>query len=198
MSLKLVMTERFDAKTIRAELSEHLEVGEPEFIALNAADPPSILQALGDSLSWLPLKAAVAVFLSTLAKRAADATWDRLTSLFESNEVRPLLAVVKTLRKAANSVDGKVAIFVGLDIPDDRFGTAMPIKLDDPEEKTTRELASFVAHVDQLSKTMQAEVEAGRAPLGRAIIEPQDDGSLLVRWEARADDSRHELRIPAS
>ena len=196
MSLKLTLSGKFDAEAIRTELSEHLEVNEPSFLASFTADPPSFLQILGDALSWLPLKAAATIYLAALAKRAGDATWDRLASLFENNEVKPLADVAKTLEKAANSVNGKVTISVGLNIPDDHFGTVMPIKPDDPE-KTAHELASFIAHVEQLSRAMQTEVESGYAPLGRAIIEPQDDGSLLVRWRARADDSYHELRIPA-
>ena len=51
---------KFDAEAIRAELSEHLKVSEPEFLVFRAGDPPSVLQLLGDALSWLPLKAAAA------------------------------------------------------------------------------------------------------------------------------------------
>ena len=198
MSLKLVLTASFfrNAETIRAGLSEHLEVDKPYVLLQASADPPSVLELIGDALSWLPLKAAATVYLATLAKRAGEATWDRLTSLRENNEVKPFTDVVKTLRKTADSVNGKVTILFGLNIPNDDFGTAMPVELDDPEE-AARRLASFIAHVEQIAKAMQAEVDAGRAPLGRAIIEPQDDGSLLVRWLARADDSYHELRIPA-
>ena len=195
--LKLALSEKFDAEAIRAELSEHLKVREPEFLVFKAVDPPSVLQLLGDALSWLPLKAAAAVYLSTLAKRAADATWDGLVSLFNSNEVKPLVDVAKTLATAADSVDGKVTIGVGLNIPDDHFGTAISIKPGDPEEMA-RVLASFIVHAEQISKAMQAEIETGRTPLGGAIIELQDDGSLLVSWVAQADFSRHELRIPSA
>ena len=195
--LELVLSEKFDAETIQAELSEHLKVSEPKFLFFKAVDPPSVLKLLGDALSWLPLKAAAAVYLSALAKRAADATWDGLASLFNSNEVKPLADVAKTLATAADSVDGKVTIVVGLNIPDDHFGTAISIKPGDPEEMV-RVLASFIVHVEQISKAMRAEIETGRTPLGAAIIELQDDGSLLVSWVAQADFSRHELRIPSA
>ena len=152
------------------------------------------------SSSWVMLGlgchlvAAATVYLSTLAKRAANATWDRLASGFNSKEVKPLTAVAKTLATAADSVDGEVTIAVGLNIPDDYFGTAISIKRRDPEE-VARVLASFIVHVEQISKAMEAEVKAGRTPLGRASIELQDDGSLLVSWVAQDDFSRHELRI---
>ena len=195
--LKLVLSKKLDAEAIRAELSEHLKVSEPKFLFFKAVDPPSVLQLLGDAGAWLPLSAAAAFYLSTLAKRAADATWDGLASLFNSNEVKPLADVSKTLATAADSVDAKVSIVVGLNIPDDHFGTAISIKPGDPED-VGRVLASFIVHVEQISKAMEAEVKAGRTPHGRASIELQHNGSLLVSWMAQDDFSRHELRIPRS
>ena len=106
--LTLTLTENFDAETIRAEFSKHLKVDDPKFVYLRTADPPSILQLLGDALSWLPLEKAAKAFLSELAKRAGNATWDRLASLLKINAVKPLADVAETLEKAANSVDRKV------------------------------------------------------------------------------------------
>ena len=160
MPLELKMTEKFDGQTIRTDLGKHLEVDEPKFMSLHTTDPPSILQILGDVASWFPLIAPATVYLSTLAKRAGNATWDRLASLFENNEVRPLADVVKTLRKAADNVDGKVVIFVGLNIPDSRFGTAIPIKPDDPEEKTTLE-AGFIRR--PCRTTIESDAGRGRS-----------------------------------
>ena len=102
-----------------------------------------------------------------------------------------------TLAAAADGVDGEVTISVGLNIPDDHFGTAISIMPGDPEE-VARVLASFIVHVEQISKVMRAEIEAGRTPLGPAIIKLQDDGSLMVSWVAQADLNRHELRIPSA
>ncbi len=78
----------------------------------------------------------------------------------KSNEVKPLADVVKTLATAANSVDREVTIAIGLNMPDDRFDTAISIKTGAPEE-VARVLAPFIVHVGQLSKAMRAEVEAG-------------------------------------
>ena len=196
--MELVLSEKFDVETIQAELSEYLKVSEPKLMLLRSADPPSILNLLGDAQAWLPLKAAAAVYLSTLAKRAGDATWEGLASLLKSNEVKPFADVAKTLATAANSVDGKVTMTVGLNIPDDHFGTAISIKPDPPEQVTRILLASFVVHVEQIEEAMRAEIEAGRTPLGGAKIELQEDGSLLVSWVAQADSSCYELRIPST
>ena len=198
--LTLTLTDNFDAETIRGELSKHLTVDEPKFVYLRAADPPSVLQLLGDALSWSPLIAAatavVTVYLSTLAKRAANDTWDGLKSLLKSNEAKPLADMAKTLEVAANSVTGEIRIGVGLSIPDDYFGTTMYIKPSTSEEMAYR-LAFFVVQAEPISKSMQAEIAAGHTPLGGATIELCSDGSLLITWVSQADSSRHELRISA-
>ena len=69
-----------------------------------------------------------------------------------------------------------------------------PYKSSDPEA-VARVPAYFIVHVEQLSKAMEAEVAAGREPDGEAIIELQDDKSLLVRWQTQDGDA-HELQIP--
>ena len=69
-----------------------------------------------------------------------------------------------------------------------------PYKSSDPEA-VARVPAYFIVHVEQLSKAMEAEVVAGREPDGEAIIELQDDKSLLVRWQTQDGDA-HELQIP--
>ena len=108
-------------------------------------------------------------------------------------EGEPLADVATTLATAPARVDGEVVISVGPNIPDNSFGTSMPIKSSDPEE-VARVLACFIVHAEQLSKAMQAEVAAGGRPLGPAIIELQDDESLVVRWRTR-DGRTHELQI---
>ena len=193
--LYLELSEKFrdEADDIRAELSKHLKVGRPLFTYRKSADPtlPSSIILLGGFLAWKVLYPPVKAFLETLGKRAGEATWDKFAN---RDDAKPLTDVATTLATAAAHVDGEVTISVGLNIPDDRFGTSISIKSSDPEA-VARVLAYFVVHVEQLSKAMQAEVAAGRAPFGPAIIERQDDESLVVRWNTR-DGLAHELQIP--
>ena len=213
--LYLELSEKFrdEADDIRAELSKHLKVGRPLFTYRKSADPtlPSSIILLGGFLAWKVLYPPVKAFLETLGKRAGEATWDKFanrddakpltdvattlaTAAAHVDDAKPLTDVATTLATAAAHVDGEVTISVGLNIPDDRFGTSISIKSSDPEA-VARVLAYFVVHVEQLSKAMQAEVAAGRAPFGPAIIERQDDESLVVRWNTR-DGLAHELQIP--
>lgn len=196
LELNLTLSEKFnmdDAENLQSDLSKHLKVGKPKIMFRRAADPTltAFVQLLGDAKVWLPLGAAAAAYLSTLAKRAAEATWDKF---FNSNEVKPLADVATTLTTVAEKVGGEVEMVIGLNIPDDHFGTAISIKASEPEE-VARVLASFIVHVEKLSKAMQEEIEAGRVPFGPAIIKLQDDGSLLIRWRKKDDPSVHELRL---
>ena len=191
--LILGLSEKFhhEADSIRAELSKHVKVGQPQLFTYFSVDPPSLIQLLGGFLAWKVLYPPAKAFLETLGKRAADATWDKFAN---RNEVKPLADVATTLATASACVDGEVVITVGLNIPDDYFGTSIRIKSSDPGE-VAHVLACFIVHVEQLSKAMQAEVAAGRRPAGPAIIERQDDESLVVRWKTR-DGRAHELPIP--
>ena len=199
--LKLVLSQNFDmdfAESVKAELGAHLDIEGPYFRFQKAAEPglgPQLIQLIGGVVAWLPLSAAATVYLATLAKRAADATWDGLASLFKSKEVKSLAEVATTLAEAANAVEGDVEIVVGLDIPEENWGTAMVIRANSPEQ-IARALASFVMHAERLSKEMKAELAAGRTPLGRATIDLEEDGSLTVRWRSRKDFAECERRIP--
>ena len=150
---------------------------------------------LGAAAEWLGLRDAVKVYFTTLAKHAGDATWNKLASLKESKEVKPLVDVASTLTMAAKRVDGKAKIIIGINIPDNNFGTELSIQPTNIEG-VIYGLASFIVHVEELSVAMQREIEAGREPLGPANIEIQDDGSLVVKWIGRNDLKEHVLRIP--
>ena len=200
-SLTLTMTKDFDAEIMRTELSKHLNIDEPEVLQLRTADPPAVLQLLGDALSWSPLKVAattvVTAYLLTLAKTSCQRYMGWTENHFSRAKKRSHLPTwQKTLEIAANSVTGERRITVGLSIPDDYFGTVLYIRPSASEE-IVRQLAFFVVHAEQISKSMQAEIAAGYTPLGGATIELHDDGSLLISWVRQADSSRHELKIPA-
>ena len=198
--LALVLSDDFDprdAEAARTALGEHLEVGEPKWYARFSADPNlvSIIRLIGDALAWLPLSAAAAVYLSTLAKHAGDATWKSIESRRRNKEVKPLTDVATTLATIASKADGRVQIAVGLNVPDDFWGTCITIQGQDPEE-ITRKMATFLVHIEALSRVMKAEMEAGRTPLGPAFVEIQEDGSLKVKWRTAKDFEEHERDIP--
>lgn len=200
--LTLVLSDKFtesDAKSLRAALGWHLQVGGPMFVRRASADPPSTIQLLGAVVAWLPLVAAATAFVTafskTLGTKAANAAWDSAATWFKSKEADPLADVAKALVAAAERVDGEVRIGVGLSIPDDHFGTAIWADSHDPVE-VAKKLAALITHAERISETMQVAIECGRRPIGPAIVELQEDGSVVVKWMAASDMNVCEKHIP--
>ena len=148
-------------------------------------------------MPWLvllyPAKWFLKPYLETLGPIAAHVTRDGAVLLVE-DEARPLTEAATALADARAASSGRVEIVVGLGIPDPHFGTALHITADSAEE-IAYALAMFVTRAKELSATMKAEVEAGRAPLARAVITLDKEGGLTVRW-LNKDFAKHEKRIP--
>jgi hypothetical protein len=201
--LKLTVTEQIDmqqAQRLATELRRHLQVDGPHpyFRRGDPSTIPQYIQLIGPVAVWLPLlypaKWFLKPYLETLGPIAAHATRDALAALFKKKEVKPLAEVATTLADARKASGGHVEIVIGLDIPDPHFGTALRIAAHTPEE-IAHALAVFVTCASELSTLMKAEVAAGRAPLGRALITLEKDGGLTVRWRCK-DFADHEKRIP--
>ena len=198
--LSLEMTEKFirnDYESVRSELNQYLNVRKPTILFRRSADPTliSFIELMGEVVAWMPIKAAATVFLSRLAFRAADATWDNLASLRKDKTVKPLKDVAATLVKAADLIDGELTYRFGFKIPHDDTSTEIFIEARSPEE-LERVIATFVVNLEELFIAMKAEIDAGRTPpLRHAIAELQDDGSLHVKWQTENLCSC-ELRIP--
>lgn len=196
--LELVFSEKFGpglANTVKSELGAYLDIDEPKFYVRKALELDSFIQLIGAVMLWDFLRPAAQEYLKTIAKRAGDATWDGLASLFKRKEVEPLAEVATILVQAADAVEGDVEFIVGLDIPDSHFGTTMAINARQPE-KVARLLAEFIVRADQISKAVKAEIDAGHVPAAGARITLESDGSMTVRWTCKSDLSERHLRIP--
>ncbi len=202
--LELTVTEQIDAQhaqRLATELHSHLQVDGPYTFFRRGADPsaiPQYIQLIGDAAKWLallvPARWFLKSYLESLGPIAAQATRDGLAALFKKDEAKPLADVATALAAAREASSGPIEIVVGLDIPDRHFGTALHVTANTAEE-IAEALAVFVTRADALSATMKAEVEAGRAPFGRALITLEKDGGLAVRWRCK-DFADHEKRIP--
>ncbi len=147
---------------------------------------------------WLPLVTAATAFaksfFGTLGKRAADAAWDSAAAWKENKDLKPLADVATALVVGADRVGEKVMIGVGLDIPDNRFGTMIWTESRDPLE-VARMLSAFVVRAEKISATMQAVIERGHDPIRSVTIELEDDGSVTIRWHTAPDFKTHEERV---
>ncbi len=202
LELSLVLSEKFaedDATSIRTALSQHLHVGKPVFLWRQSIDPPSAIQLLGAAALWLPLVTAATAFaksfFSTLGKRAADTAWDNAAAWKANKDLKPLADVATALVAGADRVGGEVRIGVGLNMPDDHFGTMIWTDSRDPLE-VARMLSVFVVRAEKIAATMQAAIERGQEPIGPVTIEIEDDGSVTIRWCAASGFKIHQERVP--
>ena len=200
--LILELTEKFteaDAPVLRAALNRHLRVREPVRQYRFSIDPPSVIQLLGAVAAWQVLVKPAAEFTKSffgaLGKRAADAAWDGAVEWKRNKDLRPLADVATALVAAADRVGGKVTISVGLDIPDDHFGTVISTESRDALE-VARVLSAFVVRAEKISDAVRAEIERGYGPVGPFFMELEQDGSVTIRWHAACDSKTHERHIP--
>ena len=177
--LSLVLTQKFteaDAQAIQAALNRHLRVSNPVRRYRQSIDPSSVVLLLGAAAAWQilvkPAAAFTTAFFSALGTRAGYAAWDRAAVWKKDKDLTPLADVATTLAAATDSVGDAVTISVGLDIPDDTFGTVISTKSRDPLE-VARILSSFVVRAETISDAVQAEIERGYEPLGPFVMDPR-------------------------
>ena len=200
--LNLTLSEKFtddDATTIRAALNRHFQISRPVGrVVRRSIDPPSILLLLGGVAAWKilvkPAEAFMNSFFSTLGKRAANAAMDSALEWKKNKDIKPLADVATALVAAANRVDGRVTISIGLNIPDDDLGTALSTDSRDPLE-VARVLTAFVVHAQRIADIVQAEIERGHEPIGGVNVELARDGTVKIRWRAGSDFKAYEKRI---
>ena len=188
---------RFSEETreIQTDLKKYLNVVELRYFGYRSADSSSIIKLIGEALEWAPIAVAATVYLSTIAKHAADATWDKARSMIQHNKVGPLAQIANTLSIAATKVNPNAQIVVGISFPDDNIAVELTINSGTTEE-IILDLSVFVLQSEKLSKLLQIEIQKGNMPIGSAVAEIQCNGSLLVKWTRASDLRKQELIIP--
>ncbi|TGQ52141.1 hypothetical protein EN836_21275 [Mesorhizobium sp. M1C.F.Ca.ET.193.01.1.1] len=199
--ISLVLSEGFDARAaeeLHDQLRTHLNIGEPDYYYTRSIDPPQIIQLIGSAALWLPLGAAATAFLvtfaSTAGKRLADDFYDVAKAMLKRKEMAPLATASDALARALKQAGPGASLVIGIDIPDSFWGTALVIN-ETKAENIAVELSRFAVNVAEISRAMNAQMNIGHAPLGRALI-TLEDGDVVIRWISQRDMGRHEVRIP--
>ena len=167
-------------------------------VFLKSAEPPSFIQIMGEALQWLPLlKVATTVFLAQLAKEAATDIYkhkQHIGRALTNAGAAPLRLVAAALKKARDSSPRRPGLFIGVPLPDDHFGTALSLP-GDSEEEIASLVARFVVRVQAIEQLIQAEISAGRSPLGRVQVIPKGTEGFLLRWLDQ-EFGIHEHEVP--
>ena len=200
MPLRLLVTDDIPATTQRGLIDAWQDFGALEpagVISLRSADPPSFIQIMGEAVQWLsPLKVAATVFLSQLAKDAASDVYKNKAKIAQALAqigAAPLRLVAESLKRVRDESPRQPRIVLGLSIPDDYFGTALSIT-DHSEEEVAYLIAGFVMRAEVIQQLVQAEVDAGRPPLGRVQVMCSDGGFKLVWMDQQSVE--HQRGIP--
>lgn len=188
MPLRLLVTDDIPESTRRDLVDAWEPIGGLEragAVSLKSADPPSFIQIMGEALQWLsPLKVAAAVFLSQLAKEAATDIYKnkrKIAQALAQAGAAPLRRATAALKRARKESPRHPGLVIGLSIPDDYFGTALSIRHDSDEDIACL-LAAFVTKAEAIEEVLQAELRAGRPPLGRVQVIPTVAGGFRLAW----------------
>lgn len=170
---------------LEAELRTFVPITSVRTTIFQTADASSIIQLVGNLAEWItPFKAAVAIFLAQLVKRAADDIWDRraqIAAALKERGVMPLRKFAATFARTHRESPIKTNIVIGIVVPDNNSKTVV-ISVPEIEEDAAWILARFIDTVEEIQALMKQLVAEGRAPTARATLYLLDDGRLTVRY----------------
>lgn len=201
-TLHLMLSEGFTsdaADGLAHALAPYMRTETPEIVCRKSSEVealPQFIHAVGQGRLWQDaLGAPAAAFLNQLGYRAADISWDEAEHSLARSDCEPLAGVVAAFTMARESIAQPASIVVGLNIPNDRFGTVVMVD-DTRPVKVAYAIARFVGRADEIATVVQRAVVTGETPRGPALLSLDDDGSVLIRWNSRADMRPHEVRLP--
>lgn len=187
--LTVEFTENFDgqrAEALIAVLRQHFEVATAKFLVRCSADElPRIVQLLGQWQVWAGIGVVAGPFLARIGQRAADQLWDTVRDCLKTKEAKPLADISKAL---AEPQDGKrPVVTIGLDQPNEHFGTCVVLKGCDSEQ-IAYAMARFAVKAKEVSELMTTEIANGNGPATTAVITLLDNGGLRIVWAAWTKD----------
>jgi hypothetical protein len=155
-------------------------------VGYKGAGGPAFLQLVADLLTWSTvIKAAATIFLSQIAKNAADEVWKHkaeLAAKLQDVTLKPLRRLVGALIGAKQRLNaGNSRVQVALPVPDDYWATILRIESTDEVEAAWL-VASFVIHAEAIQATVEKLVSGGAVPLDYFVVKVMNEGHICVEW----------------
>ena len=183
-----------DIERVIAKLRKHSYVRRPSFyMRLSAAQLPEIISILGDVIPWAPFVLAANYFLKGFFNEMGSESGKKIISLLRKKEVEPLSDLMSAIDETAEIAQGRLQVVIGIDIPDDHFGTAIHFEHGDPQSAIM--MALFIDNLEKIKEAMVLEMEKGNVPLGGASISVQQDRDMKITWKRRSDGLKTEITI---
>ena len=202
-TLHLTLSEAFTpdiADSLARSLDRYINTEVPEIYyrkpSADAADgAPQFIHAVAQSQLWQgALGRAANSYLDLIGRRNDAIDWNIAGEALARPEITPLSEVAHAFAAARDCLPEGAAIVVGLNLPNDRFGTVVVIDRGDPA-RIAQGIARFVCRCQEISTVIERAIVIGEIPLGPALLTMQDDGAVMIRWNSRADMQAHQARL---
>lgn len=194
------MTEGFD-RDVAADLVKTWQsvvpTGSPQIYERKTFDTLlQYIQLIGAAPIWAPLGVAGTAYLGRLAYLAADDTMGILRTKLNtktSGRIEELAAGIIAARK---KLDSPSQVLIGINVPDDRWGTVLVLDTED-QETLEREISIYASNVERISHFLKYYCERGEGPLGQGKITICQDGQIEIQWMSQRDFKKHHVLLPA-
>ena len=131
--------------------------GSPKtYVRLSGAELPAVIQLIGSVAGWLTLATATGYF-GQLGVKAADFTLKKAKKAFRQQKDDPLTRVALAMSNAKRTLGDNAKIIIGIDIPDNHFGTSLTIECADPEQ-IAYELGNFILKAARIAAFVENEM----------------------------------------
>ncbi len=196
-TIHLTASERFDdaeADALAEALRKHFDVDGPHHLMRKADLLPQFVQLLADYKLWVALGLVASGFLTKIGQRAGDAVWDAIKERLKRKDAKPLADITDALARARKAAGPTGFIRIGLDMPDDRFGTVLTIHDTEPE-KIAYAIARFCAKAEDIAATLRTEIDGGRGPAVGVTVTLLEGDAVMLEWQNRSDLKKRQVRI---
>lgn len=173
---------------LETALSQHGTVQRAPYLRIMmAAGPPSRLpQYLMFLANWkvwaLSAIGSCAVgFFNKIGTHAADVVWDEVSTILRQPDMKPLADISTALSGAIKECGPHALLQIGLDGPDEFFGTTLQIYNPTPDAIACS-LAIFSLHAERIATAISEAHTSDDGLLGPAEVEVQNDGTIILRW----------------
>lgn len=155
---------------------------------------PQYIQFIGSASVWAILAPAAAAFLARMGYLLADDAMAIMRGKLQPSP-KPVEKMAAALHAAGKRLRSPGQVFIGINLPDDRWGTSLELDLAD-EAALTERLSIFVLSVERLTTILNDYCERGEGPLGKGTITISEAGHVEIEWMSQRDFKRIRVVLP--
>lgn len=187
-------------KEVVQEISSFLNIKDkPSVIMQRSADPPSIIQIIGNVIDWLdPFKVAAIAFIAKLSGEVAKDVYKNKIKILKALElitVKPIREFVELISRSAKSTNFRnTQLFISINIPDDYFGTSLELKLNSAEELAWQ-FTNFIFRLEKIESILEDLMKLDKPPMAPINLIMNEDGTFIIKYMDTVDLEMHEVIV---